>query len=62
MAALQPAVAGQAVTPTTKKSFSQLFSHLAGSPINLRPATTYKGEEIVVFSKEKGDKLAAPFR
>ncbi|XP_071933183.1 uncharacterized protein [Coffea arabica] len=61
MATLWPAVEGQAVTPTTKKSFSQLFSEPANSPIYLRPITTFKGEAAVVFSKEEADKLAAPF-
>ena len=62
MAAFQLEVEGQAVTPTAKKFFSQLFSQPAGSPINLRPTTMYKEEATVVFSKEEADKLAAPFR
>ncbi|XP_027183169.1 uncharacterized protein LOC113781432 [Coffea eugenioides] len=62
MAALQPLAAGQELSPTTKKSFSQLFSQPAKSPIQIRQASVYKGEAAVVFSRVDADRLAAPFR
>ncbi|XP_027122242.1 uncharacterized protein [Coffea arabica] len=62
MAALQPSAEGQGTSPSTRKSFSQLFSQPSSSPIQLRPATTYKGEATIIFSKEDADRLAAPFR
>ncbi|XP_027118292.2 uncharacterized protein [Coffea arabica] len=61
MAALQPSAEGQD-SPIGKKSFSQLFSQPATSPIHIRQASVYKGEAAVVFSKADADKLAAPFQ
>ncbi|CDP20930.1 unnamed protein product [Coffea canephora] len=62
MAALQPSAEGQGLSPTKKKSFSQLFSQPATSPIHIQQASVYKGEAAVVFSKADADKLAAPFQ
>ena len=61
MAALQPSAEGQG-SPTKKKSFSQLFSRPSTSPIQIRQATSYKGEAAVIFSRADAEKLAAPFR
>ena len=52
----------QSVSPSAKKSFSQLFSQPTTSSIQIQPATLYKGEAAVVFSKADADRLAAPFR
>ena len=62
MAALQPSAEGQGLSPTKKKSFSQLFSQPAISPIHIQQASVYKGEAAVVFSKADADKLATPFQ
>ena len=62
MAALQPSAEGQKLSPTTKKSFSQLFSQPVTSPIQVRQASVYKGEAAVVFSRVDADRLAVPFR
>nr|XP_027082307.1 uncharacterized protein LOC113704619 [Coffea arabica] len=62
MAALQPSAEGQGLSPTKKKSFSQLFSQPAISPIHIQQASVYKGEAAVGFSKADADKLAAPFQ
>ncbi|XP_071928074.1 uncharacterized protein [Coffea arabica] len=61
MAALQPSAEGQR-SPSEKKSFSQLFSQPATSPIKIQHVSVYKGEAAVIFSREDVDKLAAPFR
>ena len=62
MAALQPSAEGQGMSPTGKKSFSQLFTQPAVSKIQITQASVYKGEAAVVFSKADADRLAAPFR
>lgn len=62
MATLQPMAEGQGGSPSSKKSFSQLFTLPAVSPVPVRLLTTYKSEATIVFSKEEADTLAAPFR
>ncbi|XP_027151938.1 uncharacterized protein LOC113751992 [Coffea eugenioides] len=61
-AAPQPLADGGPCSPSTAKSFAQLFSQPIESPIQVKPTTKYKGEAAVVFSKAEADKLATPFR
>ena len=60
-AAPQPLADGGPCSPSTAKSFAQLFLRLVESPIQVKPTTKYKGEAAVVFSKAEADKLATPF-